>query len=87
MSEKIMTSMVESEEAHHYREEYNEVVTILKKFSAKGEMKNYLFEMFTDFQKVDFSILKTIFSEIIRTNFPKLRMMQLLGKSIVITGE
>ena len=38
-----MTSMVETEEAHHYREEYNEVVTILKKFSAKGEMRNYLF--------------------------------------------
>jgi hypothetical protein len=43
--------------------------------------------MFTNFDKVDFSILKTIFSEIIRVNFPKLRMMQLIGKSIVITGD
>ena len=49
-------------------------------------MKSYLFEMFTKSEKVGFSILKSIFSEIIRVNFPKLKMMKLLGKSIVITG-
>ena len=43
--------------------------------------------MFIDSEKYSFSIISSLFRQLIHYNFPKLKMMRLLTKSIVITGE
>lgn len=43
--------------------------------------------MFINSDKYSFSIISSLFRQIIRYNFSKLSMIRLLTKSIVITGD
>lgn len=43
--------------------------------------------MFIQSEKYTFSIISSLFRQIISYNFPKLNFMRILAKSIVITGE
>lgn len=79
--------MVEAEPKSQFQEEYNETVSILNQLYPSKKLKKYLFEMFINSDKYSFSIISSLFRQIIRYNFSKLSMIRLLTKSIVITGD
>ena len=85
--EGVVDMMVESKATVKYRKEYNRLVDALAELSPSGRMKKILLKMFIGNEQYPFSILSAIFKTILDFYSPKLRIVNLLTRCIVLTHE
>lgn len=77
--------MIESKATVKYRKEYNKLVDALAELSPSGRIKKILLKMFIGNEHYPFSILSAIFKTILDFYSPKLRIVNLLTRCIVLT--